>query len=432
MKEILFVAGNNDTHLKSIVGILHKFNNKEDYNINILNTSNFPYNTPGRTSYDILEEIKLYVKRTYSYTPNKINNNNKKLCAHIQVCRHYQKSISSYLNTLKPNLVILPNNKIFRNRFISTYCALRNIDVIVIQDTLYPGGFGDLKSYTSGFRIKFYIKQIVCKILIGIHFIRDYKIKLITKYILGHHAINKIGVWGVKSKEFAIKNSYKANQIEIIGQPRFDQINEKTFNGETEKLYKKLYLNNNFANIIYLPTKGITDGFYSSKSEELSIYVTMIEALGKIIKRTGKDIRLIVKLHRDEKIENFKKIIPNRLLKYFILIQDVPLYPLLNGCDLAITTASTAGFEALLINKPLLVVNFSGRPDFYDYCGAGAALSVYIKEDYEIKLQSLLFDRQVLGKLKKNRANFIKNEAYALDGRSADRACLIIKSQLDV
>ena len=124
--------------------------------------------------------------------------------------------------------------------------------------------------------------------------------------------------------------------------------------------------------MVYLPTKGIRNTFFLSRTEQLRVYEALASLSGRRA-RDGRIIQVIVKLHRDEDLKVLRQELPNHVWRKLLIVQHESLYPLLVSAHVAVSSGSTAGLEALLFGLPLVMLDFSGRPEFYDFAGSRAA-----------------------------------------------------------
>ena len=92
-----------------------------------------------------------------------------------------------------------------------------------------------------------------------------------------------------------------------------------------------------------------------------------------------------------------------------------------------ITISSTTGLEALIMKKPLITVNFSGKPDAMPYAESGAAIGVYKPEDVRPAIKSVLENKDVREKLAKKAKLFIYEQCYKMDGKASERIVDLIK-----
>jgi len=88
-----------------------------------------------------------------------------------------------------------------------------------------------------------------------------------------------------------------------------------------------------------------------------------------------------------------------RFIKECIAGSDLPVYLLpknsdtnllLLCCDLVVTKSSTTAIEALVLEKPVVVLNLSGEPDTVDYVKEGIAKGVYRENDLLTSIKELL------------------------------------------
>lgn len=431
-KHFVFVAGNADTQLKSYRNILLELNKLKHLKLSVIYNSNFlgkqlikPNNKIEKEIFDIVDDL-------YIYKPQIIKIPIINFLNDLFMAFDYQLKIFNYFEGISPDLIIIPNNKIFRNRFIYKYASMNNIDTIVIQDTLNPGGFGNINGYSKKVKRKILTNRFLGLILNSLAAVRFFGFKSIFKFNKGHENINKIAVWGKTSQKIALANSYNANQIVVTGAPRFDEIINKDWNDISTKLYQNLKIGQKGKKIVFLPSKGILSEYFATRDEQLKIYDGLTEAVINVSKSFNVPINLIIKLHREEDSSVIQDILPSKIIENVTIVQGDVLYPLLYKCDVAITTASTAGLEALIFDKPLITINFSKMPDFYNYVATGSAIGVYQLNEIEPALIDALFRNKKINELKANRRKYLFDEVYLNDGNSSSRVCLMLKETSNI
>lgn len=150
-----------------------------------------------------------------------------------------------------------------------------------------------------------------------------------------------------------------------IGNPKFDDFYNKNFDRD---LIKKVELDKNKKTVLYLPTHS-----------DLSSFKIVMPKLIEL----SSEYNILVKLHYYIEREESKFIDSLDLSKVKILKDDADLITLLNLCDLAISDNSSAIFDVIQANKPLLVADFwdenylditHKNPRFYKR-GRGGALT---------------------------------------------------------
>lgn len=144
-----------------------------------------------------------------------------------------------------------------------------------------------------------------------------------------------------------------------------------------------------------------------------------------------KNFEIIVKLHPRYKVTNQKlseqkiKIISENCKSLnYIFTHDMDISFLLAASDLVITDYSSIGSDAIILGKPMIVVNFEnesmeGQHKYHDY---GAA--VYVHNNYNMLEETILdiFEKgKYLKDLEEGRKKFIELHNFYNDGKSTER-----------
>jgi len=230
---------------------------------------------------------------------------------------------------------------------------------------------------------------------------------------------DKTAVYGEYYKELLTKISvYPENSVEVTGQPRYDVL------AYVDKIYSK----KNFITKYKIPNNHriilwLTQSHGASEDENNNNFKTVFETMKHI-----KNATLVIKQHPAEG-EIYIKMIQANLKKYNINAVLVPkksdTYELLFDSDIIITKDSTSGIEALALNKPLIVLNLSGKPDLADYVTEGVALGVYQPKDLQTTIETILKDDSMLVK---NRKKYVEKNLYKIDGKATERVINVINN----
>ena len=213
------------------------------------------------------------------------------------------------------------------------------------------------------------------------------------------------------------KNTTDSKQIIITGQPRYDVLYyiNKIYN---KKMFIEKYKINPYHKIIL----WITQCHDMNDDENIKNIKTVFSSIENL-----NDITLIIKQHPDEGIK-YTKMILEYINKYSINAIITPTnsdtYEQIYVCDLMITKNSTAAVEALALNKPIIVLNLTNKPDILDYVEKGIALGVYKEKDLKISIEKLI--RNDID-LVKNRESYIYESLYKIDGKASERVVNSLK-----
>lgn len=109
-----------------------------------------------------------------------------------------------------------------------------------------------------------------------------------------------------------------------------------------------------------------------------------------------------------------------------VILTSTPLYDLLRISDIVVVKNSTVGLEAMVLGRPVIVVNSPGVPDFFPYVQEGAALKATNPQELGQCIDAILRDKHTLRKLSENAARFVQHHAGPSDGRSFDRLATLV------
>lgn len=219
-------------------------------------------------------------------------------------------------------------------------------------------------------------------------------------------------VFGQHYSNLLVNDSiYEPEDLTITGSPRCDVFYELHKIYPKKQFLKKYRINANQKIILWT-----TQCHGISIEENIMNFESVFDTLQQF-----DNITLIIKQHPGEG-EKFTKMIFKYLKEYKINVVLTPrtsdTYTQIYSCDILMTKHSTTAMEAIALNKPVIILNLSGKPDIVDYVKEGVALGVYRKQDLESAIKKLLTEDN---ELLKNRENFIQKFLYKIDGKATKR-----------
>jgi len=170
------------------------------------------------------------------------------------------------------------------------------------------------------------------------------KITVVWPYVSDY-----IIIWGEIWRDNFIKNTEGTVEIKSLGNPRFDDL---------VKASKKIYVEKKKQkkrNIVYISAGGVYNEYTKS-------FFAVIE---KIVKKFDNKIDLIIKLHPREDVNSkkiFKKHIDKEIFNKLIFIKEEPIEDVLHKSEIILLFSSTVILEAMVLQKPVLRINFTGYP----------------------------------------------------------------------
>lgn len=220
------------------------------------------------------------------------------------------------------------------------------------------------------------------------------------------------GKYAVAGKGFC--ESFKRQDLNIkdlvvTGPPQCDGYFKAQMMYNRNEIYKALNLSNN-GNGIFLFTmqRGLPEN-----TEVLRI---MINAM-----KNFPDKYLIIRPHPVDSDVSYASYIKRFGLKNIILSKKLDFWSIASISKIIFTVYSLTGFEAILLNKPVITVNLSCFPDFIPYTRYGAALGVYKEEELISAINKILHDPLTGERLDEGRKRILEDYVYKLDGGSTER-----------
>lgn len=227
---------------------------------------------------------------------------------------------------------------------------------------------------------------------------------------------DKIFVNGIQGYGSLISLNYNQNRILISGNPKYDycktikKIDAKSIVNDSLKI-------NNEKKLIVI---GMTT-WHENDQKWMSDFIKFCNEC---------DFEIVIKLHpkfrnNDQITRNKITVIENECKNYkFSIIYDIDLPSLLAAADIVITDYSSIGLEAILLQKPLISVNFSNEKyleldqRFEKY---GAAIYLENYSQLENTVLDILNKNSHLGKLKEGWMKVAEKYNYRNDGKAAHR-----------
>jgi|GEM_PF-4881184 len=152
-------------------------------------------------------------------------------------------------------------------------------------------------------------------------------------------------VWGVKRKEWLVRNGVDPCSIRIVGCPLRGNPRQSAVPLDVHREGSFLYLTHPGSSLFADQRLSVLDN------------ERILELLLRIMSRFPKKVLVVKTRLMDEQIEVYDRLIRESKLKN-VVIEDSHLIPLMQKCDLFFAVYSTAGAEAMLFDKPGIQLNF--------------------------------------------------------------------------
>ncbi|MDD5687497.1 MAG: CDP-glycerol glycerophosphotransferase family protein [Elusimicrobia bacterium] len=225
-------------------------------------------------------------------------------------------------------------------------------------------------------------------------------------------SVDKAAIFGNYTKQCLEKIGVKKEKLVISGQPRFDSLVKIT--NEREIVCNKYNIQSK-NKIILFTSQPNHPGAFSSETVRRNAIETVYSLIDNIT-----DAVLIVKPHPDEKMQYHRSLkLKNNTGKIILVDRRDNLYELIKACDLLITFFSTTAIEAMISNKPVLIVNLFNR--WTPYVESGAALQACSGNEAVSVINDIFSNNGIRQELENKRKKFVVEHAYNLDGNASGR-----------
>ncbi len=294
---------------------------------------------------------------------------------------------------VQDGIINLPKTLSTKASLLGLTYLLRNSRIIIPQSLFLLSTCG-LKQYLHGF------------------------VRLRKSHSYGHGECTKVAVMSPYAKSVFIKLGFNADNIVVTGQPRFDELFNPKFTKSV--LYTKFGLKSDY-NIALLASPV----FATQENGAIKRRI-FIEGVAKAFK-PYKTIKLIIKLHPlEEQITAYQSILKDINCDTVAVVKDFDISSLINSCSIFLSNFSTMAMEALILEKPTVIVNIFNDSEYYPYVSSGAAIGVSSINALGPTLQRVFTDQIFEQKIKQSRSNFVYEHAFIADGNASKRvACLI-------
>ena len=413
MKKVLFVGGSSDTHLKTFVPVARCL--KDTYGIGsvVLFMNHASTKVNGRAVAEVQEEASEFIEfMRDDLNPSPV--------AVVKGVREFQRLADRVVDRVKPDLIIVGNQEQSGHRCLLKQAHYKRIASLLLQEGII---------WEKGAYAVFGLKRRIYKLAsISGKFLLSLIEPTSLKWKIQRGNLSRVAAWGPYFQRLYVKQGVQTDKIVVTGEARFDAIVSRDWSAETTEAFAALNLGAEDRVVLFLPDSFTRASDALSAQDHREVVSSVIGAVKQIDARSDVTCRLVIKLHYATSMTQFHDLLPESLLEDVRIVQGVDLYPLLSGCDVAITSASTAGLEALLFGKPLITVNLTTHPDLYNYASSGAALGVNRPDDMEEVLAQALFDDATRTHLVQSRERYLEDQVYRLDGRSTERVAQVISS----
>ncbi|UCD55380.1 MAG: CDP-glycerol glycerophosphotransferase family protein [Candidatus Omnitrophota bacterium] len=246
----------------------------------------------------------------------------------------------------------------------------------------------------------------------------------------GHDLIlaDKVAVWGNRAVRWYKNFGNDSNKMVVTGNHTLNKASHYMDLNENKSFLKQLGIIKKGHVVTFFTTSGGGTSRLSA-FENHDISFNLIRDMIKAVRSIG-NTNLIIKLHPNESIRTFAKLL-NRESRTTMVIKDsIDTRKLMAISDLVVIGGggSTLGLEAIMMKKPLIVINLYKRQDLVPYVEKNVAIGAYTRDDIERAIKNGLYDDNVKSKMDSARDDFINDFVYKADGKAGERIVKLIEN----
>jgi CDP-glycerol glycerophosphotransferase (TagB/SpsB family) len=221
-------------------------------------------------------------------------------------------------------------------------------------------------------------------------------------------------------------------RVVVTGQPKYDLLREQAAAASRAETCKHYGFDPGRPIVLY------ASPFVSEESAPMRRSAVEEQKLANEIETVCNTIRclpgvqLAVKPHPNEGTRLHHEVV-NRLQSsdLHLMPKHAPIYPVLFACDAVVTHHSTVGMEGVLLEKPLVIVNLTGRPDAVPYVEGGVAIGAYEAKDVPEALRKALYDPETRRRMVKSQPSFMRRYGFLGEGSATGRMLDLVLTMAD-
>lgn len=230
---------------------------------------------------------------------------------------------------------------------------------------------------------------------------------------------DRTAVFGEAASRFLSEQGhYPPQNLVVTGSPKFDALLETARRWDRTRLREALGVSEDERLLVVASRyRGIRDT-HRSIGSAFAALVAAVEASPRV--------RMIVKPHPAEAGDDYQAtLLALGASRSRLLTGGVELSELLHASDALCTVESLSAVEALVLDRPVLILNSPTNLD--EMVERGAALAVPEGQDPAKALDALLFDDEVRAGLAQARGRYISDVARGVDGAATERIVDLIQ-----
>lgn len=224
---------------------------------------------------------------------------------------------------------------------------------------------------------------------------------------------DRTAVFGEAARRFLVERGrYAPESLVVTGSPKFDDLLRATRRWDRDERRARLHVASSERLVVVASRfRGIRETHQAIGSA----FPGLLRAASAL-----PGVHLLVKPHPAEPAEAYEQAIRAASLERArVVAPGADLMELLHAADALVTVESLSAVEALVLGRPVLVLNMP--TNLRALVDQGAALGVRAGEDPAPALHAILFDAVTRARLEEARTRYLSDVAFGVDGGATAR-----------
>ena len=229
-----------------------------------------------------------------------------------------------------------------------------------------------------------------------------------------------VGVIDQANAEILAQIGVEKQQIVVTGNPRFDSF--ISIPDQARAFREKNGLSFGDKLVAFMSVPYLKEGIGQIEANmNQENYMQILKSIYEIPNKIS-SVSLVVKPHPEELLNLHRECLKSSHSQQVKLIQNTTSFDVINAADFIITTYSTTGLEAIYLNKPLLMINYTKDPDLAHFAKIGVAIPIRNPKELILVLEKLLSKSTENDELEKKRKIYLE-QYQGTEGFKSSRAC---------
>jgi UDP-N-acetylglucosamine 2-epimerase len=228
---------------------------------------------------------------------------------------------------------------------------------------------------------------------------------------------DRTAVFGDAARRFLIEEGrYPETSLEVTGSPKFDALIAAARRWDRDSLRRELGIAPDEKLLVVASRYRPIRETHASIGTAFGGLVAAVEA--------SAGVRMIVKPHPAEPVAEYQADLAGAR-RSRLSLPGQELLGLLHAADALVTVESLSAVEALVLDRPVLILN--APTNLREMVERGVALAVDEGEDPAAAVEALLFDEPTRRRLDEARSRYLEDVARGVDGGATRRIVSLLR-----